>query len=148
MVIKSYPTGSRFICDPPPTDTDNDTVILVNGFYDWQSALEKEGWDDGGDYGGGDFISFRKGEENYICTEDPDFFSDYVKATNGAKALNLLKKKDRIALFEAVIEGAKGLDGLYSNDQGAVRREDGVFRRIGDIIRLEGRPFRVVYRDE
>jgi hypothetical protein len=104
-VLKSHPTGSRYICNPPVMDTDNDTVILVNGYYDWDEMLYNEGWEDcGTDYDSmdGDFRAYRKGEENYIVTEDEDFFFSYVKATEGAKALNLLNKEDRIKLFAAV----------------------------------------------
>lgn len=104
-VLKSHPTGSRYICNPPVMDTDNDTVILVNGYYNWEEMLSNEGWEDCGiDYDSidGDFRAYRKGEENYIVTEDEDFFFSYVKATEGAKALNLLNKEDRIKLFAAV----------------------------------------------
>jgi hypothetical protein len=90
-------------------DTDNDTVFLVNGYYDYQKALEDEGFDatlsDIQYHTMGEFISFRKGTENYIVTENPDFYADYVKATEGAKALNLLNKEDRIKLFQAIMAG-------------------------------------------
>lgn len=103
-VLKSHPTGSRYICNPPPMDTDNDTVFLVNGYYDWRQMLLNDGWEDcGASYEtGGEFQAFRKGEENWIVTEDEEFFTSYVKATEGAKALNLLNKEDRIKLFVAV----------------------------------------------
>ena len=38
-VLRSYPTGSRHICNPPVMDTDDDRVVLVNGFYDWEKML-------------------------------------------------------------------------------------------------------------
>ena len=108
-VIKSYPTGSRYICNPAPTDTDNDTVFLVNGYYDYVKMLAEEGFDstlsDLQYNTMGEFVSFRKGTENYIVTENPDFYADYVKATEGAKALNLLDKGDRIKLFQAIMAG-------------------------------------------
>lgn len=111
-VIKQYPTGSRYICNPAPTDTDNDTIFLVNGFYDWKAALEADGWEYcGKDYEkDGEFDAYRKGEENYIVTEDPEFYKSFVQATEGARALNLLNKEDRIKLFRAVRES-----GLYDN---------------------------------
>lgn len=104
-VFASHPTGSRYICNPPVEGTDNDTVLLVNGFYDWEAMLLQEGWEkpfadypDLGQY----FSSFRKGEDNYIVTEDVGFYEDYVKATEAARRLNLLDKDDRIALFDAI----------------------------------------------
>jgi len=110
-VIHSHATGSRYICDPAPQDTDNDTVFLVNGYYDYETFLLKTGWECcGKDYEGeSEFSAFRKGEENYILTENEDFYLSYVKATEGAKALNLTNKEDRIKLFKAINQtGIKG----------------------------------------
>lgn len=116
-VLKRHATGSRYICNPAPKDTDNDTVILVNGYYPWPDILRADGWEDCGiEYeGGSEFQAFRKGEENYIVTESPHFYLSYVKATEGAKALNLLNKEDRIKLFQAV--NRTGMDGLMDEVQ-------------------------------
>jgi len=112
-VLKSHPTGSRYICNPAPKDTDNDTVMLVNGFYDWQQALLNDGWEQCGDYEfGGQFNAFRKGQENYIVTEDEDFFNRYIFATEAARSLNLLVKDDRIKLFQAVANASLGAVGF------------------------------------
>lgn len=114
-VLRSYPTGSRYICNPAPTDTDNDTLLLVNGYYDWAQLLIDDGWEDCGkeyEIPRGEFRAFRKGEENYICTEEPEFFETYIKATEGARALNLLKKEDRIKLFHAVQCAGEGYTGF------------------------------------
>lgn len=104
-VRKSWPTGSRYICDPPVLNTDKDTVILVNGFLDWETALLNEGWErDGKDYGElrSDFTSYRKGDENYVVTEDEDFFRKFVVATEGAKEANLLDKEKRVLFFQRI----------------------------------------------
>lgn len=116
-VLKSYPTGSRYICNPPVMDTDKDTVFLVNGFYDFAQMLRDDGWEDCGiQYEGiGEFQAFRKGEDNYIVTEDPEFFKCYVKATEAAKALNLLNKDDRITLFQTVYLAGHGYDGFRTD---------------------------------
>lgn len=113
-VFRSYPTGSRYICNPPPTDTDNDTVFLVNGFYDYASILANDGWEDCGEYDDttGNFRAFRKGDQNYIVTENDTFFERYVVATEGAKALNLLNKDDRINLFRAIVGSSSGTVGF------------------------------------
>lgn len=105
MIVGWYPTGSRFICDPPPTDTDNDTVILVLKLDAAKIMLLNDGWTICGDdeYEEDKFIAFRKGEDNYIVTEDTQFFMNYVKATNAAKALNLTNKNDRVMLFKSVL---------------------------------------------
>lgn len=104
-VIKQHATGSNYICNPPVVDTDIDTVFLVNGYYDYAALLVKDGWEDcGKQYEGhkSEFQAFRKGKDNYIVTEDPLFYWSYVKATEGAKALNLTNKDDRIKLFQTI----------------------------------------------
>lgn len=47
-ILSKWPTGSRYICNPPPTDTDNDTVILVASFEEATKALLADGWEEGG----------------------------------------------------------------------------------------------------
>lgn len=159
-VFRSYPTGSRAICNPAPKDTDNDTVILVNGFYDWAQLLIEDGWEDCGKYDkGGDFRAFRKGEENYICTENEKFFLNYVKATDAARALNLLKKEDRISVFQAVMDASEGYVGLVGQQNqifqvplgDRVILNDGEFprawNRVGQV-RIPLAAFRVAQRQE
>ena len=106
-VTKSHPTGSRYICNPPVLNTDEDTVFLVNS-VDYEIALIEEGFitkDSEIDYDTrGLFQSWRKGIDNYIVTMDQRFYEDYVLATEGAKALNLTKKDDRITLFKSIFE--------------------------------------------
>ena len=106
-VIKSHPTGSRYICNPPVLNTDKDTVFLVNS-VDYEIALIEEGFitkDSEIDYDTrGLFQSWRKGEDNYIVTMDQKFYEDYVLSTEGARALNLTNKDDRIKLFKAIFE--------------------------------------------
>lgn len=106
-IIRRFSTGSRVICNPPPTDTDNDTIVLVNGALDWQKLLEDEGWvRDGKDaYSGEEFVSYRKGDDNYICTESDWMFACYCIATVCAQEMNLLKKEDRIRVFETARYG-------------------------------------------
>uniref|UniRef100_UPI0019CFC5DE hypothetical protein n=1 Tax=Xanthomonas vesicatoria TaxID=56460 RepID=UPI0019CFC5DE len=56
------------------------------------------------DYGTeGVFLSWRKGDENYLITEDEEFYNRFVKATDLAKLLNLQNKAHRIALFQAIL---------------------------------------------
>lgn len=123
-VLDFHPTGSRYICDPPVTNTDNDTVFLVNGFYDWHQLLLEEGWEESvGDlYNIHDmFSSYRKGEKNYIVTEDDAFFLEFVYATEAAKALNLRDKAQRVALFDSVRNASRNRFTGISYD--IIRRE-------------------------
>jgi hypothetical protein len=128
--IQAYPrikamchTGSREICNPAPTDTDDDWLVLIDPedkdhFYDWFRAAVHDGelmpmdqmWEIGGSHIDGresEFTSYRKGEFNIIMTTDPLFYQYFEAATTVAKKLNLLDKEDRIMLFNAVMSGKK-----------------------------------------
>lgn len=104
-VIKAcFPTGSRYICDPPVMDTDNDVIILVDDYPDEQS-MNDLGWKmcrgegEELDYPAGDFHAYRHGDLNYILTNSKDHYIRMCAATTLAKQMNLLDKKDRVHLF-------------------------------------------------
>jgi hypothetical protein len=105
--LKAHPTGSNYICNPPVTNTDIDTVVLCKEGY--EESLAALGWEPYTDEEGnetycnnGDFKSWRKGNKNYIVTCDPTFYKKFVIATKAAKGLNLTSKPQRIYFFEAV----------------------------------------------
>lgn len=104
-VIAQHKTGSNYICNPPVTDTDIDTVILVRSGY--EHSLQELGWQyqmsDIEYEAMGSFTSWRKGNKNYIVTQDKDFYDKFVKATRCAKILNLMNKQDRIMLFSMIL---------------------------------------------
>lgn len=104
-VIKSHPTGSSYICEPPVLNTDFDTIILAEAGY--IGALLSEGWTpcSGAEYSdsGANFYAYRKGTQNYIVTTDTKFYKKFVYATKIAKSMNLLNKEDRVKLFDAVL---------------------------------------------
>ena len=103
------PTGSRVICDPAPSDTDEDFIAFVACDEAAQSALVDLGYVlegspefyTGNDVGG--FRSFRKGDVNLITTPDENFYQKFQMATELAARFNLLDKGDRIALFQAIL---------------------------------------------
>lgn len=103
-------TGSRRICNPPPEGSDIDWIVLAESekLYSW---LISQGWEMEGDYvfsetvDEGDFRSFRKEEINLIVTSKRDFYNAFSLATKVARRLNLLEKKDRVVLFQAILYG-------------------------------------------
>jgi len=122
LVVDTAPTGSRAICDPPPTDTDEDWLLFVpeSAFDAFSGHLDADGWDeangsevepmtDDDQRGGSEFTSFAKqcGDRvvNLIVTRKGEFFRRFAAATSVARRLNLLDKSDRIALFQAVLYG-------------------------------------------
>lgn len=106
------PTGSRFICTPAPTNTDEDWIILVENVDLFDASARSEGWSapqkmhDAEKYPEG-FDSYRKDEVNLIVTSSENFYRRFGAATYVARRLNLLVKADRIALFQAVLYGNK-----------------------------------------
>lgn len=108
-----WPTGSRYICSPPPVDTDDDTIILVDELP-LVEGMESIGWKlDVGksdnpevythapDYGIR-WVSYRKGIKNLIYTNDRTYYIKFVAATELAKKMNLVNKADRVKLFQIV----------------------------------------------
>lgn len=111
--ISITPVGSRVTCDPAPTNTDRDWLVLVDRLTEnelWK-YLSEDGWELGGSLPDDEnntlpsdrFMSFTKGIENIIVTNSEEFHRKFLAATSVAKRLNLLDKDDRIALFQAVL---------------------------------------------
>lgn len=106
------PTGSRAMCVPAPTDTDEDWIVLVDSLQDFGAAAMGDGWTgpahprDEEKYPDG-FDTFRSGIINLIVTAQEDFYRRFDAATHVGRRLNLLSKDDRIALFQAVLYGNK-----------------------------------------
>ena len=117
MVEDCTMVGSRATCNPPPTQTDIDYLILIResvSMATFARQLRADGFslDTGGEYMGPEsvpnqeeshFYSFRKGDLNLIVTKELDFHSRFLSATLLAKRFNLMKKVDRIALFRVIL---------------------------------------------
>lgn len=121
--VKAFsPTGSRVICTPPPTDTDEDWICFHPQHSKAMVALESNGFRSEGNpqfYTGNDrgsFRSLRKGEVNLILTDEREFYDLFVSATELARRFNLTRKSDRIALFQVVLYGVKAHD-LVSEEE-------------------------------
>lgn len=118
------PVGSRVTCSPPPTDTDEDFLLLVEDLEDSVKKLKEIGFDTGmtiqqeHEYvalqrtSGGRFKSLRFGVVNYIVTESAFFFDRFLTATHICKTLNVMDKKQRILIFSGVF----GDSHLYKTD--------------------------------
>lgn len=110
-----YPCGSRVTCDPPPIDTDWDFLVLIpegerrtmqlltdlEGCGYECETTDKHYQDDMREK----FLSFRRDEINLIVTSSKSFVEKHLLATAVCKALNLMVKKDRVALFKAILYG-------------------------------------------
>ena len=108
------PVGSRVTCSPPPMDTDEDFLLLVENMNDAVLKLKEIGFDSGmtpeqeREYAslqrtsGGRFKSLRLGHVNYIVTESAFFFDRFLTATHICKTMNVMDKKQRILVFSGV----------------------------------------------
>ena len=116
IVPQTVAVGSRVTCSPPPQGTDAD--YLVHYLPEQADALwrsvGKDGWEFGGSEIANDvnttpvedrFYSYRLGDINLIITSSQTFAHRFLAASSVAKRLNLMKKDDRIALFQAVLYG-------------------------------------------
>lgn len=114
--LEIFAVGSRVTCNPAPTGTDQDWLVLVDSdnYGKLAEFLLNQNWIVGGSMIPEDvnwlppaqrFNSFTLGEDNLIITHSHEFFKRFLSASAVAKSLNLLKKEDRIALFQAVIYG-------------------------------------------
>jgi hypothetical protein len=112
---KIIPVGSRVTCNPAPTNTDADYLVLVKNAYEFRDLVFSEGWALGGSMVLDDanspvlpddgFSSYTKYDVNLIVTADETFFNKFILATHVAKSLNLLDKAHRICLFQAILYG-------------------------------------------
>jgi hypothetical protein len=106
--LEYTPVGSRVTCNPAPTDTDEDWLILVRKRVpEILSRLDFE-MDTGRAHyepSEGQFNSWRRDDLNLIVTDDGRFYEKFSIATDLAKRFNLLHKRDRVALFQAVLYG-------------------------------------------
>lgn len=114
-VLNSAFVGSRETCNPAPTNTDQDILVLVraNQYQDFASGLFLLGFELDGSHISNEtsishdsgFQSFKKGDVNLIVTGSQVFYMRFMAATSVARRFNLLEKDDRIALFQAVLYG-------------------------------------------
>lgn len=122
----THPVGSRITCDPAPVDTDEDWLVLVTDVPEKrmkETGFGQEGSPEfytGNDAGG--FRSWRKGDLNVITTQSDEFYRLFLTATYLAKRFNLLRKQDRIALFQAVLYGVE-VKNLEPEPWGAARKQ-------------------------
>jgi hypothetical protein len=100
-----FRTGSREICNPAPSNTDVDFVVLdLKG----SGSFEKNGYTMTTDEeyeGGSSFETYRRGEVNLIVVHDWATFKKWRAATAAAKQMNLTDKQKRIALFQGILYG-------------------------------------------
>lgn len=105
-------TGSRYICKPAPTDTDEDWIIDCSKpgqMTDAHEVLKKHGFyiadmkEDEYDDIRENFTPYRLGNLNLILCNNRAFYRKFLFATELAAEMNLLQKKDRILLFQGIL---------------------------------------------
>ena len=113
MTASNHSTGSNYICNPPVTNTDIDFLLLIGEDIDESELLdflEDNDFEQGGSRPVDDwsltdfnFVSYKRGNLNFIITADKVFYDKFVYATKIAKLLNLVDKDQRVKLFQAVL---------------------------------------------
>lgn len=106
VCVEWHPTGSRYICNPPVMDTDEDYIcflfednkLLEGGFE--KTSSESEEYD-----GLSHFTTWRYKHYNLVVTDRRKFYNLFVSATEQAKKENIMEKEKRIELFQKVLYG-------------------------------------------
>lgn len=106
--------GSRVMCNPAPTDTDDDYdyVFLMpsnDALQTLNSELSKD-WTLGGskaihNQGNNIFYSWKKNELNVIVTANYEWFNKMYCATKVCAVLNEPSKERRVMIFKAIVYG-------------------------------------------
>ena len=105
------PVGSRRTCNPPPTDTDDDYLVLCEDRKVTVESLKELGFEPPENIqeyialSECNFTSLRFGELNFIVTDDVKWFDKFLTASYFAKKYNVTDKKDRIELFDGIMRG-------------------------------------------
>lgn len=108
-LFENFPTGSRVTCNPPVMNTDRDIIFLVDNNHEKATDIITKHQlyrsIEGGDYEDMDlhFSAWQLHDLNLIICNDQKFFERFRIATKLAKQFNLLKKEDRIALFQSIL---------------------------------------------
>ena len=103
------PVGSRRTCNPPPTDTDDDYLVLCRDAKETVKSLKELGFEPPENIEEYialhvcNFTSLRFGELNFIVTDDVIWFDKFLTASYFAKKYNVTNKADRIELFDSVM---------------------------------------------
>jgi len=109
------PTGSRVICTPPIMDTDDDWLVFVpenlqekaiDFLYEAGAthSEQQETYPDG--------VCFRFEEINPVLIWDYQIFYRWVAATYWAQRLNLQDKKERVLLFQSMVDGKVPINSM------------------------------------
>lgn len=118
--------GSRYTVDPPPTDTDEDWLVLIpekhfkNGTA--LQALSENGFypDNPNEHYRADESTFNSwrgpGKLNVLITANRDWHNRFLAATSLAKKYNLKTRPERVELFQAVLYGAISDRGQFSEE--------------------------------
>ena len=113
---KPVRAGSRITCNPPPDDTDEDWIIWIERpIQEVDKRLIGLGFELGGsiirntekDWKESTFFSYTKGDLNLIITPSEEFFDKFLEATKLAKQINIIRKENRIKLFQCILYDRK-----------------------------------------
>ena len=110
IIVKKEPVGSRVTCNPAPTDTDEDWLILIEE-HDMARVVSKlngfvlDNPNSHYEPANSNFNSWRDGNINLIITRDEKFYDRFLHATKIAKLLNLMLKSERVQLFQYILYG-------------------------------------------
>lgn len=103
-----WPVGSRTICGAATPDSDYDFLVfshkpIPNVFDGLGFKLDDK--DAHYEPSEGKFNSWRRNHINLIATRNQNFARRFIIANETAKHLSLLRRADRVVLFQAILYG-------------------------------------------
>ncbi len=106
IAIDAHPTGSLYICNPPPQGSDEDWVILSGSNVLFiRHSLQEAGFRYDDNY---NFIdSYRKNNLNLLVARSRIYYETFIEATELAKARNILGRNERVKLFCSVLDDSR-----------------------------------------
>lgn len=112
--------GSRVTCDPAPTDTDRDIIVMCckGELYELaERIMQAGGTPCGEDYHDPENMlhPYRLEGDNYLLTESPEYFHRFIAVSEFCKAQNFMDKAVRKALFQAAMDSASAVWAIKVN---------------------------------
>jgi hypothetical protein len=123
--LPAVAVGSRVTCVPAPTDTDQDWLACVPR-QNWHADMLLDALETSGQWTRcegqtatvsgtmsrpqsqeypDDFSAWRMGEDNLIVALERHFYDTFLVASRICQRMNVLRKADRIVIFDAVQYG-------------------------------------------
>ena len=98
---------------------DKDVLVLVENAIQARNHALERGWrlETTREYEGTKFYSLRRGDDNVLIVEDPEYYADFLTASEVCRYLQLADKNDRVMVHKIIRDGHR----LTEEDEANIR---------------------------